>query len=68
MLFRNLLALLFVLISISANAKETKFEKRLQKDIKKLSKLSGFIDSKLKLYGEDTIMEKNNLKFYTAAL
>ena len=48
------------IISISTyiSAKETKFEKRLQKDIKKLSRISGFIDNELKLYDEKTILEK----------
>ena len=41
-------------------SKETKFEKRLQKDINKLSKVSGFIDNELKLYDEETILDKKN--------
>lgn len=50
----------FVLLSSSSFSKETKFEKRLQKDIKKLSKFSGFIDDNLKLYSEDEISDKKN--------
>ena len=42
------------------SAKETKFEKRLQKDIKKLSRISGFIDNNLKLYDEEEISDKKN--------
>ena len=50
----------FVLLSSSSFSKETKFEKRLQKDIKKLSKFSGFIDDNLKLYSDDEISDKKN--------
>ena len=60
MFFRYFLILLFVLVSTLTYAKETKFEKRLQKDIKKLSKISGFIDNELKLYDEETILDKKN--------
>ena len=59
-MFRYFLILLFVLVSTLTYAKETKFEKRLQKDIKKLSKISGFIDNELKLYDEETILDKKN--------
>ena len=52
--------MLFVLVSTLTYAKETKFEKRLQKDIKKLSRISGFIDNELKLYDEKTILDKKN--------
>ena len=51
---------MFVLVSTLTYAKETKFEKRLQKDIKKLSRISGFIDNELKLYDEKTILDKKN--------
>ena len=54
--------LIVLILSISnyAFAKETKFEKRLQKDIKKLSRISGFIDDDLNLYGEDEITDQKN--------
>ena len=42
------------------SAKETKFEKRLQKDIKKLLRISGFIDDDLNLYSEDEITDRKN--------
>ena len=35
-------------------------EKRIKKDIDKLSKVSGFIDNELKLYDEETILDKKN--------
>ena len=41
-------------------SKETKFEKRLQKDIKKLSRISGFVDNESQLYDEETILDKKN--------
>ena len=41
-------------------SKETKFEKRLKKDIDKLSKISGFIDNELKLYDEELVIDKKN--------
>ena len=34
-------------------SEETKFEKRLQKDINKLSKISGFVDNESQLYDEE---------------
>ena len=40
-------------------SEETKFEKKLKKDLKKLSKFTGFIDDNFKLYDENTI---NNFK------
>ena len=55
----------FVLLSSSSFSKETKFEKRLQKDIKKLSKFSGFIDDNLKLYSDDEISDKKNTIVFT---
>ena len=56
------LILIFFIISISNQlfSKETKFEKRVKKDIDKLSKVSGFIDNELKLYDEETILDKKN--------
>ena len=42
-------------------SKETKFEKRLKKDIDKLSKISGFIDNELKLYDEELVIDKKIL-------
>ncbi len=44
--------ILILSISNYVSAKETKFEKRLQKDIKKLSRISGFVDDDLTLYNE----------------
>ena len=57
------LILIFFIISISNQlfSKETKFEKRVKKDIDKLSKVSGFIDNELKLYDEETILDKKIL-------
>ena len=60
MKFRYFLILFFILIPLTCYAKESKFEKRLQKDIKKLSKHSGFIDDNLKLYNEDEILDSQN--------
>ncbi len=60
MMFRYFLILLFILIPLSSYAKESKFEKRLQKDIEKLSKLSGFFDNNLKRYSEDEISDRQN--------
>ena len=56
------LILIFFIISISNQlfSQETKFEKRIKKDINKLSKVSGFIDNELKLYDEETILDKKN--------
>ena len=56
----NYLIILIVSISTYVSAKETKFEKRLQKDIKKLSRISGFIDNNLKLYDQEEISDKKN--------
>ena len=56
----NYLIILILSISTYVSAKETKFEKRLQKDIKKLSRISGFIDNNLKLYDEEEISDKKN--------
>ena len=56
----NYLIILILSISTHVSAKETKFEKRLQKDIKKLSRISGFIDNNLKLYDEEEISDKKN--------
>ena len=54
------LIFIFLIISFSNHSfsQETKFEKRIKKDIDKLSKVSGFIDNELKLYDEETILEK----------
>ena len=41
------LIVLVISFSTYVSAKETKFEKRLQKDIKKLLRISGFIDDDL---------------------
>ena len=51
------LIFIFLIISFSNNSysKETKFEKKLKKDLKKLSKFTGFIDDNFKLYDENTI-------------
>ena len=38
-------------------SEETKFEKKLKKDLKKLSKFNGFIDDNFKLYDENTIKD-----------
>ena len=54
------LIILVVFISSYVSAKETKFEKRLQKDIKKLSRISGFVDDDLNLYSEDEITDRKN--------
>ena len=54
------LIVLVVSISTYVSAKETKFEKRLQKDIKKLLRISGFIDDDLNLYSEDEITDRKN--------
>jgi hypothetical protein len=52
--------ILILSISNYVSAKENKFEKRLQKDIKKLSRISGFVDHDLTLYNEDEITDKKN--------
>ena len=49
---------MFVAIPLNSYSKESKFEKRLQKDIKKLSKISGFIDNNSKSYSEDEISDR----------
>ena len=56
------LIFIFLIISFSNHSfsQETKFEKRIKKDINKLSKVSGFIDNELKLYDEETILDKKN--------
>ena len=56
------LIFIFLIISFSNHSfsKENKFEKRIKKDIDKLSKVSGFIDNELKLYDEETILDKKN--------
>ena len=56
------LILIFLIITFSnySFSKETKFEKRFQKDIKKLSRISGFIDDNLNLYSEDEITDRKN--------
>ena len=56
------LIFIFLIISFSNHSfsQETKFEKRIKKDIDKLSKVSGFIDNELKLYDEETILDKKN--------
>ena len=56
----NYLIILILSISTYVSAKETKFEKRLKKDIKKLSRISGFIDNNLKLYDEEEISDKKH--------
>ena len=59
-MFKYFLILLFVVIPLNSYSKESKFEKRLQKDIKKLSKISGFIDNNSKSYSEDEISDRQN--------
>ena len=54
------LIVLVISFSTYVSAKETKFEKRLQKDIKKLLRISGFIDDDLNLYSEDEITDRKN--------
>ena len=56
------LIFIFLIISFSNHlfSQETKFEKRIKFDINKLSKVSGFIDNELKLYDEETILDKKN--------
>ena len=51
---------MFVAIPLNSYSKESKFEKRLQKDIKKLSKISGFIDNNSKSYSEEEISDRQN--------
>ena len=57
MILRYILIFLFLFITLPTYSKESKFEKKLQKDLKKLSKFSGFIDNNLKLYDEDSISD-----------
>ena len=59
-MFKYFLILLFVAIPLNSYSKESKFEKRLQKDIKKLSKISGFIDNNSKSYSEEEISDRQN--------
>ena len=56
-ILRYILIFLFLFITLPTYSKESKFEKKLQKDLKKLSKFSGFIDNNLKLYDEDSISD-----------
>ncbi len=56
----KLIIIFIISISNQLFSKETKFEKRLKKDIDKLSKISGFIDNELKPYDEETILDKKN--------
>jgi hypothetical protein len=55
----KLIKLIFIFLIVSFSnylfAKENKFEKKLKKDLKKLSKFTGFIDDTFKLYDENTI-------------
>ena len=55
------LIVLVISFSTYVSAKETKFEKRLQKDIKKLSRISGFVDDDLNLYSEDEITDRKKM-------
>ena len=57
MILRYILIFLFLFISLPTYSKESKFEKKLQKDLKKLSKFNGFIDNNLELYDEGTISD-----------
>ena len=57
MILRYILIFLFLFITLPTYSKESKFEKRLQKDLKKLSKFNGFIDNNLELYDEGTISD-----------
>ena len=50
----------FIFSNNSLASEETKFEKRLKKDIKKLSKISGFVDDESQLYNEERILDKKN--------
>ena len=50
----------FIFSNNSLASEETKFEKRLKKDIKKLSKISGFVDNESQLYNEEIILDKKN--------
>ena len=60
-MFRIILILVLFIFSYNSLAsEETKFEKRLKKDIKKLSKISGFVDNESQLYNEDIILDKKN--------
>ena len=63
-MFKVTIKLIFVFFITSifnqSFSKETKFEKRLQKDIKKLSRISGFVDNESQLYDEETILDKKN--------
>ena len=60
-ILRYILIFLFLFITLPTYSKESKFEKRLQKDLKKLSKFNGFIDNNLELYDEDTISDLKKL-------
>ena len=63
-MINKVIKLIFTILIISFSnhsfSQETKFEKRIKKDIDKLSKVSGFIDNELKLYDEETILDKKN--------
>ena len=59
----KLIIIFIISISNQLFSKETKFEKRLKKDIDKLSKISGFIDNELKPYDEETILDEASLVF-----
>ena len=50
----------FIFSNNSIASEDTKFEKRLKKDIKKLSKISGFVDDESQLYNEERILDKKN--------
>ena len=52
--------ILFLLFSPNLFSKESKFNKQLQKDLKKLSKFDGFVDEKLQRYDENIIIDKKN--------
>ena len=53
------LIIIFILFATNIVAKESKFEKKLKKDLKKLSKFNGFMDDDFKLYSEDNISDAN---------
>lgn len=51
------LLIFFISLSTSSFSKDSKFEKKLKKDIKKLSKFNGFIDDNFNLYQDDIISD-----------
>ena len=55
----------FISLSTSSFSKDSKFEKKLKKDIKKLSKFNGFIDDKDPYENSETLhffLNKNKIK------